>query len=151
MHATISCNFAIPTCREVRIVKLALVYALLALIATACNIATQDLVVRIYAGPFAVFAALVVGTGAGLVVKYVLDKKYIFRFRARDAVHDGQTFVLYTAMGLATTCIFWGFELGFDYLFGTRMMRYVGGVIGLVIGYLAKYYLDKRYVFRTDA
>ncbi|WP_313706108.1 GtrA family protein [Massilia sp.] len=130
--------------------KLALVYALLALVATAFNIATQDLVVRIYSGPFPVAVALIVGTGVGLVVKYVLDKRYIFRFRARNAVHDSQTFALYTAMGLATTCIFWGFELGFDYLFETKTMRYAGGVIGLVIGYFAKYYLDKRYVFRTD-
>ena len=31
-----------------------------------------------------------VGTGVGLVVKYILDKRYIFRFRARNATHDGQ-------------------------------------------------------------
>ncbi len=30
-------------------------------------------------------------------------------------------------------------------------MRYLGGVIGLAIGYLTKYHLDKRYVFRTKA
>ena len=30
-------------------------------------------------------------------------------------------------------------------------MRYLGGVIGLAIGYLTKYHLDKRYVFRTEA
>jgi len=27
-------------------------------------------------------------------------------------------------------------------------MRYVGGVIGLAIGYYVKYQLDKRYVFK---
>lgn len=51
-------------------------------------------------------------------------------------------------MGLATTAIFWGFELGFDYLFASRNMRYVVALIGLAIGYVAKYHLDKRYVFR---
>jgi hypothetical protein len=30
-------------------------------------------------------------------------------------------------------------------------MRYVGGCIGLAIGYVIKYRLDKRYVFRTFA
>lgn len=128
--------------------KLTLTYAFLALIATAVNIGAQDLAVRAYQGPFAVLVSMIVGTGAGLVVKYILDKRYIFRFRARNAVHDSQTFMLYTLMGLATTIIFWGFELGFEYLFADKQMRYVGAVIGLSIGYVAKYYLDKRFVFR---
>jgi putative flippase GtrA len=85
------------------------------------------------------------------VVKYVLDKHFIFQFRARNAVHDGQTFALYTLMGLVTTVIFWGFEFGFHHLFETKEMRYFGGVIGLAIGYLTKYHLDKRYVFHTGS
>ena len=128
--------------------KLAITYAILALIATAANIGSQDLVVRGYSGAFNVLLSMAVGTGVGLVVKYILDKRYIFRFRAVNAVHDGQTFILYTLMGLATTVIFWGFEFGFQHLFETKEMRYLGGVIGLAIGYLAKYHLDKRYVFR---
>lgn len=131
--------------------KISLVYALLALLATAANIGAQDLVIRVYGGMFAVLASVVVGTGVGLVVKYVLDKRFIFQFRARDMKHDGQTFMLYTVMGLATTMIFWGFEFGFHYLFETKEMRYLGGVIGLMIGYVTKYHLDKRYVFRTEA
>ena len=130
--------------------RLPIVYALLALIATAANIGTQVLVMGSYGGPFAIMVALVIGTGVGLVIKYILDKRYIFRFRARDVAHDSKTFALYTLMGLATTVIFWGFELGFDHLFESSRMRYLGGIIGLLIGYLTKYYLDKRYVFRTD-
>jgi putative flippase GtrA len=130
-------------------VKLVLTYALLALIATVINIAAQDIAIHLYAGAFSVLISMIVGTGAGLVVKYILDKRFIFRFRARDLGHDSKTFALYTLMGLATTVIFWGFELGFDHLFGSKEMRYVGGVIGLAIGYVTKYYLDKRYVFRS--
>lgn len=131
--------------------KLAITYAILALIATAANIGAQDLVIRGYSGAFDVMISVAVGTGVGLVVKYVLDKRYIFRFRARNAVHDAQTFVLYTLMGLATTVIFWGFEFGFHHFFETKEMRYLGGVIGLAIGYQTKYLLDKRYVFRTES
>jgi hypothetical protein len=29
-------------------------------------------------------------------------------------------------------------------------MRYLGGVIGLAIGYLTKYHLDKRFVFINE-
>lgn len=131
--------------------RLPILYAFLALVATGANIGAQDLAVRLYDGPAALVVSMLVGTGVGLVVKYLLDKRYIFRFRARNAVHDGQTFLLYALMGLITTTIFWGFELGFDHIFGTRRMRYVGGVIGLGIGYLSKYYLDKHFVFRNGA
>ena len=131
--------------------KLALLYAFLALIATATNIGAQDLVVRHYDGTDAVLISVMTGTGVGLVVKYVLDKRYIFRFRARDTVHDSLTFALYTLMGLLTTVIFWGFEFGFDRLFESKEMRYLGGVIGLALGYLTKYQLDERFVFRVGA
>ena len=131
--------------------KLAINYAIFALIATAANIGSQDLVIRTYSGAFDILASVVVGTGVGLVVKYILDKRYIFRFRARNVAHDTQTFALYTVMGLATTVIFWGFEFGFHHIFETKEMRYLGGVIGLAIGYLTKYCLDKRYVFRAEA
>jgi len=132
-------------------VKLALTYALLALVATLANIGAQDLLARLYAGPYAVVLAMIAGTAIGLAVKYVLDKRYIFRFRARDLGHDSRTFALYMLMGLATTAIFWSVELGFEHLFGTRAMRYLGAAIGLAIGYAAKYHLDKRYVFRGPA
>jgi len=131
--------------------KLVINYVILALIATVANIGAQDLVIRAYSGAFDILASVVVGTGVGLVVKYILDKRYIFRFRARSVAHDTQTFALYTVMGLATTVIFWGFEFGFQYIFETKEMRYLGGVIGLAVGYLAKYHLDKRYVFRAEA
>lgn len=130
--------------------KLAISYAIFALIATAANIGAQDLVIRAYSGAFDLVASVIVGTGVGLVVKYILDKRYIFRFHTRDAIHDGRTFALYTFMGLATTIIFWAFEFSFHYLFQTRELRYLGGVIGLAIGYLTKYHLDKRYVFRAE-
>jgi putative flippase GtrA len=129
--------------------KLANTYAILALIATATNIGAQDLVVRGYNGAFHLLLSIAVGTGVGLVVKYMLDKRYIFRFRARDVAHDGKTFAMYALMGVATTAIFWGVEYGFQHLFETREMRYLGAVIGLAIGYLAKYHLDKRYVFKS--
>jgi hypothetical protein len=131
--------------------KLAVNYAIFALTATAANIGAQDLVIRTYSGAYNILASVIVGTGVGLVVKYILDKRYIFLFRARSVAHDTQTFALYTVMGLATTVIFWGFEFGFHHIFETKEMRYLGGVIGLAIGYLTKYYLDKRYVFRTEA
>jgi putative flippase GtrA len=131
--------------------SLALLYLFLALIATASNIGAQDIVIRLYHGQFAIELSVFVGTGVGLIVKYVLDKRYIFRFEARDKLHDAQTFVVYTAMGVATTLLFWSFEFGFNHVFQTKEMRYLGALIGLGLGYWAKYNLDKRYVFRARA
>ena len=129
--------------------RLALLYSLLAAVATMLNIGSQDLLLRLYSGPFHLLASVVVGTGVGLVVKYVLDKRYIFRFQTRDVAHDSHTFALYAVMGLMTTAVFWGFEFGFHWLFGTSEMRYLGGILGLAIGYVVKYQLDKRYVFKV--
>lgn len=131
--------------------RLAILYAVIALIATATNIGSQELTVRAYSGPFQIALSVFIGTGVGLVVKYLLDKAFIFRFTARDKLHDVQTFGLYTVMGIATTAIFWGFEFGFNHAFQSKEMRYLGGLIGLAIGYWTKYHLDKRYVFRGGA
>ena len=131
--------------------RLALLYSLFAAISTAANIGAQDIWVRLW--PWArggVVTSMAFGTLVGLVVKYVLDKKWIFRFRADNLAHDGRTFMLYTLMGVVTTIIFWGVELGFEWVFRTDFMRYLGGVIGLMIGYIIKYQLDKRYVFRRE-
>lgn len=130
--------------------KLALLYAILAIIATIANIGAQDLTLKAYAGPLSVLLSILMGTAIGLIVKYVLDKRYIFAFVARDLGHDSRTFALYTAMGLITTAIFWGMELGFDAAFGSKEMRYFGGILGLAIGYVVKYQLDKRFVFKVD-
>ena len=130
--------------------KLAALYTIIACFATVANLGAQEVAVRLYGGLLQIELAVAIGTAVGLVLKYVLDKAFIFGFRARDTLHDAQTFVLYTAMGLATTFLFWGFEFGFNYLFHTKSMRYLGALIGLALGYWAKYHLDKRFVFRTQ-
>lgn len=128
-------------------VRIAVIYTTFATIATIANIGSQEISIRIYTGIYSVVLSILIGTATGLIVKYLLDKKYIFQFQTKDAVHDTQTFILYTIMGVVTTVIFWGFEFGFDYLFQSKEMRYTGGAIGLSFGYYIKYRLDKRFVF----
>ncbi len=127
--------------------KLAILYAILAGVATVANIGGQDLFLRFYGGVYPISISILFGTGVGLVVKYFLDKRYIFKFKTDNAAHDARMFFLYTIMGLVTTAIFWGAEFGFEYLFKSKEMRYLGGVIGLAVGYVVKYQLDKRFVF----
>lgn len=52
------------------------------------------------------------------------------------------------AMGLVTTAIFWGTETAFWLLWQTDAMRELGAVLGLTVGYVVKYRLGRRFVFR---
>lgn len=117
------------------------------MVSTVANIGSQDVVVRHYHGPYSVTLSVLVGTLVGLLVKYLLDKRFIFRFQARNALHETKTFVTYAGMGVFTTLIFWGFEFGFHYLFQAKELRYLGGALGLAIGYFVKYRLDRKFVF----
>ena len=128
-------------------VRLVILYSLFAGIATAVNLGTQALVVLWSHSAVALMFSVLAGTATGLAVKYWLDKHYIFRFVTRDLSHDGRLFVLYTTMGIITTIIFWGTEFLFQHWYQTDAMRYTGGALGLAIGYLVKYQLDKRFVF----
>ncbi len=128
--------------------KIALMYTIFALFATVANIGSQEITIQLYQGPFAIMLSILVGTAVGLVLKYWLDKRYIFQYQTQSIQHGSKTFTLYTIMGVVTTFIFWGFELAFEAIYGTKAMRYLGGVIGLAIGYYVKYQLDKRYVFK---
>ncbi len=124
-------------------------YILFALISTVANLGFQFLSFQLYGGFMAIYVAMAVGTLAGLVVKYILDKRYIFYHETQSKKEDAQKFMLYSLMGVFTTFIFWGVEIGFDKVFGGATAKYVGGFIGLAIGYSIKYFLDKRFVFVT--
>ena len=105
------------------------------------------LFIWIYRGPLSVEFSILVGTAMGLPLRYFLEKTYIFNFTSKNLVHDGKLFVIYSAMGVVTTLIFWGTEYTFHLIFDTDFMRYFGGIIGLSIGFYVKYQLDKKYVF----
>ncbi len=127
--------------------SIALKYAVFALIAMAVNVVCQWASLALYARLYSLYAAMFLGTLAGLIVKYVLDKQYIFYYQVKNRVDNLGKFVLYSVMGVVTTLIFWGFELSFNALFSGRPAKFVGATIGLTIGYLIKYRLDKRFVF----
>ena len=127
--------------------RLPLLYGFFAVIAMASNLAAQALVMYFDNNSHAMLLSMLVGTGIGLVTKYILDKRYIFIFKAENLAHDGRLFLLYSVMGIVTTALFWIIEYGFHWIFATELMRYIGGAIGLIMGYLIKYRLDKQFVF----
>ena len=127
--------------------KIAILYTLFAMVSTAINIGSQMLSIWVYEGPFSVEISILFGTVMGLPLRYFLEKRYIFNFTSKNLVHDGKLFIFYSAMGVITTLIFWGTEYAFHLIYDTDFMRYLGGVIGLSIGFYVKYQLDKKYVF----
>ena len=123
-------------------------YILFAAISSGVNLITQYTSFLFYNQQYALYLAIFLGTGTGLVVKYVLDKKYIFYHVPENVKDDIKKFIFYTGMGVVTTLIFWVTEIAFDYLLPYSWSKYVGAVLGLSIGYYIKYHLDKRFVFK---
>src|SRR5689334_13434945 len=130
-----------------RAAEIAVRYTAFAVIAGGANLACQWIGLRVYSGPWPLMIAMACGTGAGLVTKYLLDKRWIFNDRTGGLTTHVRKFSLYTLMGVVTTAIFWGCELLFDALTPDGRLRFVGAAIGLVIGYVMKYRLDQRFVF----
>ena len=127
--------------------KIAVLYTLFAVLSTAINIGSQMLSIGIYIGPFSVEISIFIGTAMSLPLRYFLEKRHIFNFTNKNLVYDEKLFVFYSAMGVITMLIFWGTEYAFHLIYDTDFMRYLGGIIGLAIGFYVKYQLDKKYVF----
>ena len=128
--------------------NLTLKYGLFASTAIAINLTIQEISLRLYQGPYYIYISILAGTLVGLVCKYWLDKHFIFTYTTNSAKEDIHKFIAYSLTGVFTTALFWGFELGFHFWIGTKLARYGGAIIGLTIGYVVKYQLDKRYVFK---
>jgi len=142
-------------------------YAVFAALATGTNLLTQwlftvlgralypdaTMILAVFgvafpAGEAVYWAALVMGTGAGFLLKYLLDKNFIFHHTSPTACAGLATMFLYGVTAVITTLIFWSVQYLFT-LFGPEdFWKYAGGLCGLVPGYLLKYFLDKRFVFR---
>jgi len=125
--------------------NIAIRYIIFASISTIVNLAFQYISFLIYNGYFSLYFAIFNGTLSGLIIKYILDKKFIFYHKPKNKFDDGKKFFLYSLMGVFTTIIFWGFEIIFDKFWN---MKYIGAIIGLSIGYIIKYNLDKKFVFK---
>ena len=126
----------------------AIKYGIFAIVSTILNLLFQYFSLSLYFGDGSLYVAMFFGTLAGLICKFMLDKKYIFYHVSTEKMDDAKHFTLYSLTGVLTTMIFWVTEIGFDILFSSNIAKYVGAVIGLSIGYTAKYFLDKKYVFK---
>ena len=130
--------------------RIATLYAIFAVIATIINLGVQRIVLAWNNDAVGFATAILCGTLAGLVVKYLHDKRWIFNDYSTGLKAHGQKFTLYAIMGIATTLIFWGTETAFWLIWRTDPMRELGAVLGLSVGYMTKYFLDRRFVFNDS-
>ncbi|MXQ11456.1 GtrA family protein [Microvirga makkahensis] len=122
-------------------------YVLFAVLATLANLLTQEASIRFAPGAPLSFSILM-GTAAGFILKYVLDKKWVFEDAYAGHRRELHKIGLYGAFSVLTTLVFWGFEIAFWTIWQTDLAKYTGAVLGLAVGYTAKFLLDRSFVFK---
>jgi putative flippase GtrA len=126
-------------------------YAACAVAASAINLSVQWGILSVDTSGRGLAAALLAGTACGLVAKYVLDKHLVFEASAVGPVSEARRFSLYTATGVVTTALFWAVEAAAHAVFGSAAAVTFGGAVGLALGYVLKFALDRRFVFSEAA
>src|SRR5260370_37364379 len=94
-------------------------------------------------------ASILAGTAVGFLVKYLLEKRWVFLDGYDGHISELKKIVLYAVLGVGTTVLFWAIELSFWYSWHTAEAKYFGAAFGLSLGNWMKYLLSKRYVFRA--
>ena len=123
-------------------------YILFCIVAIFVNLFVQRVFLDFGFFRFAYFYGLFLGTIAGLITKYILDKHFIFKDLDNSIENNSKKFLLYSINGIFTTLIFWGFESFFYFIYETAAAREFGAILGLSIGYFLKFKLDKKFVFQ---
>jgi putative flippase GtrA len=121
-------------------------YVLFAVLATLANLLTQEAVFRL-APTARLSLSILAGTVVGFAVKYILDKRWIFYDAYSSHTREIRKVMLYAGFSIVTTAIFWGTEVAFWAFWETSLAKYTGAVLGLAVGYAAKYWLDREFVF----
>ncbi|HOV13454.1 MAG TPA: GtrA family protein [Spirochaetota bacterium] len=139
-----------------------LLYLIFAIFSTLINLLTQIGVERVLFSLNIDFFSMVVvdkitlniiikmfiATVISFIFKFIVDKIVIFQDKTTNLVSNLKKIVIYGSFAVFTTLIFWGFELGFKFVFHFQYSEYIGGTLGLIIGYTLKFLLDSRYVFK---
>jgi putative flippase GtrA len=123
-------------------------YVVFAVIAGVANLATQEAAVRLLPPDAPIMLSVLAGTAVGFVVKYLLDKYWIFLDGYDGHIAELRKVALYGVFSVGTTLLFWGVELGFWHIWRTAEAKYAGAVLGLALGNWLKYRLDRAFVFR---
>lgn len=123
-------------------------YVAFALVASIVNIVAQEACAQAYSGWISLEISIFAGTVVGIVIKYILDKFFIFFDRTITPSAEVAKLTLYVISSILTTGLFWFIEIGSWIVWRTNTAKWLGAAVGLAIGYFIKYHLDKRFAFR---
>jgi putative flippase GtrA len=87
----------------------------------------------------------IVAVGITYIIKFFLDKFIVFQKKSMEIKETSQQFAKYFLFAILTTVENIGIQFIFTNFFGTPLE--ISFIIALSIGYLTKFYLDKKYVF----
>tara|TARA_B100000989_G_scaffold299003_1_gene291845 strand:- start:5206 stop:5595 length:390 start_codon:yes stop_codon:yes gene_type:complete len=120
-------------------------YILVSLISIIANIALQILFLEVYTKMYRVELSIIIATALTMPARYVLERKFIFsRIRYSS---DTKSFLVYTFSACIATVIFIVTEYVFHLVFANDALRYLGGMIGLSLGFYFKFWFDTLKVY----
>lgn len=122
-------------------------YIIFCILAIFVNLSIQRVTFYFFDHDLTFYVAILFGTCAGLLFKYYLDQRWIFYEIRKGLKQQSKNFIIYTSFSVLTTLIFWGSEAFFWFVYETEYMREIGAILGLTLGYIIKYQLDKNFVF----
>ena len=128
--------------------SIGLKYILFAMLAIIANIFFQFLTFTLINYEYELYLAIFNGTILGMILKYYLDKNYVFNY-VKNKFENKNIFFLYILTSILTTIIFWLTEIWFKFNVNLQYSEYLGALIGLTLGYSLKYLLDKHLVFNN--
>jgi len=111
------------------------------------NILIQFLSVQIYRGIFFIELSIIIATLLTMPTRYFIEKNYVFYGLQKSS--DSLSFSMYTFSAIVSTIIFWSIEYSFHLIYYSDLLRYLGGILGLSIGFIIKFFIDKLYIFNT--
>jgi putative flippase GtrA len=91
----------------------------------------------------------IVAVGITYFIKFFLDKYLVFKKKDLKIKETSQEFFKYFGFAILTTLENIGIQFVFSNFFGAPLE--VSIIIALSIGYLTKFFLDRKYVFTNDA
>lgn len=116
-------------------------YILFCLVSIFFNLSTQEIFLIFFKS---YIFSILFGTLIGFLIKYYLDKNFIFFKNSSNSLNQLFT---YTFTAIFSTIIFWGLEIFFLMYFQNNTMKILGGFIGLILGYTLKFKLDYKLTF----
>ena len=90
----------------------------------------------------------IAAVGITYIIKFFLDKYIVFKKSSLKIKETSQEFLKYFGFAILTTIENIGIQFLLDNFFNTPLE--VSVIIALSIGYLTKFFLDKKYVFTKD-